>query len=197
MLGQLLCIPPRLPIPASTFYVFLFFFFWVLPGTSCSSTQVSWHLCRTSCSLGWTTLELSHLDPWILTSFLGPHFCPSPYPTGLYQASLKRPKPALLKSQLCGRAFCPSSSSQSLNSNILWSLHPWLPLTFASLMSPSFPVTVSAHSRHPLQCYQYQSAFQSLFVSSQLVYDPSPGRAPWAPVAFSHKGKFPLLIFLA
>lgn len=79
------CIPPKLPVSNCTFCL-LPFCVQVLPGAACSSMQASWHFCLTSCSLGWTVLELRRNDPGQSISFLGPLFPLGSHPLGLFQA---------------------------------------------------------------------------------------------------------------
>ena len=60
---------------------------------------------------------------------------------------LKRPKSALLKSRAVSLLVILLPAPRILNSTISWSLKPRLPLTFTSLMSPSF--LVSKRSSRP------------------------------------------------
>lgn len=103
MLGQCLCIPPRLPILLPPPVCFLFMFQYGQELAPCSFTQASWHFCLTSYSLGWTTLDLHGDDLWILTGFGGPLFSPGPHTLSPHQRDWG-------KNQLYPHAlnYCPS-----------------------------------------------------------------------------------------
>lgn len=81
MLGQCFCIHPGLHTLASTLCmlpIFCLSFF--------IHTGLQAFFCLTSCSLGWTTIELGGCDLWLSISFLGPLFLPGPYSVELFWA---------------------------------------------------------------------------------------------------------------
>lgn len=87
MLGQYICIPSTLTVPSSNFCI-LSFCVWILPRVPCSSSQVSWHFFLTSCSLGWTILNLGEDEYWLQTSLLDFLFCLGSSVMGLFQLYL-------------------------------------------------------------------------------------------------------------
>lgn len=73
LLGDCLCIPPRLPVPASNLYI-LNFYVWVLLSIHWSSQDLLW----------WTALDTGGGNPWTSVSFLGYFFPPRPYSMGVF-----------------------------------------------------------------------------------------------------------------
>lgn len=85
---DLVDIPPRLPVPDSTFFM-LPFYVLIWSAATCSSTLTSWHFWTSSCLLRWTVVKLGD-DPLIFISFLGSLFSAGLYPMGHFQADTWR-----------------------------------------------------------------------------------------------------------
>ena len=117
------------------YFLYMFEFYQKAPN---SSTQASWQFCLSSCSWGWTVLELERSGPWNihqlswvpLPSRVLFHGTPS-------SRSLKKPKGTLLKSRAMILPFALLPPLGNLNSIISRSLQPRLPSTFTS--PPSHP----------------------------------------------------------
>lgn len=112
-------IPSRLPVPTSTYFMFLFYvLIWSTATATRSSMQTSWHFWTSSCLLRWTVVELEG-DPLIFLSFLGSLFSPGFYSMGLFQADMWRVPSLLIWSPELWSCILPSNPFTILNSPIL------------------------------------------------------------------------------
>ena len=149
MLGQCLCFPPRLSVPASTFCV-LPFYVWVLLWVPSSSMQAFWCVCLASSLLRWTALELGASGPWVSTSFLGPRSLQGLIPQDSTKQTQEMARICSRESRVVIMLYALLPPLSILNSMISWSLQARWPLTFTSSRSHSLFVSVRS-SRAPLR----------------------------------------------
>ena len=120
------------------YFLYMFEFYQKAPN---SSTQASWQFCLSSCSWGWTVLELERSGPWNIHQLSWVPLPSRVFLHGTFSArSLKWPKPVLLKSSAVILIFALLHHLRMLSSWLSWSLQSRLPSTFSSPMSSSLLV---------------------------------------------------------
>lgn len=133
-LGQYLCTPLRLPVPASMFCMPIFCI-WVPLLTHASLLPFFAWL---KSSLGFAALEFGRADPWTLTSYLGPLLPPKLYPMGLCCPEVQRCDLGLLPCFFLSESWSPPCEGRQA----------WLTLKVTTPMSPSLFHEVQ--QRYPL-----------------------------------------------